>query len=316
VQRGLVDAALSDQYILKRCAGQYPDLLDFLEERPYRTLPICWATRKGDQAWLQHLDASIENLEDRGWLPRLRAQYHEIPWATPTNGDSAPLTSVRGSPITDYISAFFTGISYTLFISIGAISLGTLLGVPLALCITDRRSQGLIPRLLFYFAHVYVYFFLAVPALVLIIMLYYNSYLTAMSATASALLSLGVNLSPFVAKIVASGIRNISPGIIEAAEVFGYSQRQIDIKFRFNLTLKSCLQPLFVQYFTTIKLSSLASVIGVTEILHRSQQVIRETYRTTETYLIVVVCYLAIVVPISVLADRYEALTKIQGARG
>jgi ABC-type amino acid transport system permease subunit len=69
---------------------------------------------------------------------------------------------------------------------------------------------------------------------------------------------------------------------------------------------RSSLQPLLVQWFTTIKLSSLASVIGVTEVLHRSQQVIRETYQTELSYTILVLCYVLIVIPVALLADRYE----------
>lgn len=105
----------------------------------------------------------------------------------------------------------------------------------------------------------------------------------------------------------------MKPEYIQAARVFGYSERQIAVKFRFLLTVKSCLQPLLVQYFTTIKLSSLASIIGVTEVLHKSQQVIRETYQTTEAYLVLVLCYAVVVIPLSILADRYEALSRNGG---
>lgn len=60
------------------------------------------------------------------------------------------------------------------------------------------------------------------------------------------------------------------------------------------------------QYYTTVKMSSLASVIGVVEIINVSQQVIYDTYKTLEVYAIVGVAYAIIVVPFAVLAKRYE----------
>ena len=50
-------------------------------------------------------------------------------------------------------------------------------------------------------------------------------------------------------------------------------------------------------YINQIKLSSLASVIAVNEILHMGNIIISQTYRPLEVYTIVAVMYLLIIMP-------------------
>ena len=124
-----------------------------------------------------------------------------------------------------------------------------------------------------------------------------------LSSTTVAIIALGINLSPFVSKIISAGINNIEGDYLDAARAFGYKQSKIFWYFKIPLIYKQSMQPLLVQWYTTIKLSSLASVIGVTEVLNRSQQVIYATYQTEHVYMILAVCYMLIVIPIALLAD-------------
>jgi polar amino acid transport system substrate-binding protein len=178
VERGRVDAALSDQFILKRYVAQHPRVVDALENAPYAVLPISWAVRKGDLRWLQYINSRIAFYDQSGWLRHLRLEYSQIPWAPPANETIAPETPKRF--VADYAWAFFTGVLYTIGISVAAIIIGTSIGIPLALLITQSRARGWrwVPVQI---AKAYIYLFLAVPPLVLIIILYYNNYLVALT---------------------------------------------------------------------------------------------------------------------------------------
>jgi polar amino acid transport system permease protein len=314
VERGLADAALSDQYILRLYAAGHPTVKDALENNPYDVLPICWATRKGDDRWMSYLNQQLTQLHDKGWLRRLSAAYPMIPFAKPTGETAVPLSNPKSSLIGTYFWAFGSGIAYTVAISIAAIILGSLLGTMFALLLANSSSSPL-QKILRFLTGGIVYALLAIPPLVLIIIFYYNNLLSPLNSATAAIIALGINLSPFVAKIIASSVKSIPMDFIHAAKVFGYSDLQILIRFKMPLVLRNSLWPLLVQWYTTIKLSSLASVIGVTEVLHRSQQVIRETYRTEEVYLILVICYMFIVIPLALLADHYEYKLIGRGAR-
>lgn len=84
VKNGMADAALSDQYILRRYIFYNPSLKDALSESPYFILPICWAVsqKKNDDTLLQKLDTIIKDLENNGFLDSLKLKYiDKIPFA-------------------------------------------------------------------------------------------------------------------------------------------------------------------------------------------------------------------------------------------
>lgn len=310
VQTGRADAALTDQYIIRRFIAENPGYKDALENNPYYVLPICWAVRKGDKNWLKLINSQITKLKESSWLNELQNYYPMITWAEAPSSATAstdikiPAISPLGLFI-NYVPTFISGIKNTVIISFFSILIGTVIGILSALMLASKR-KNVGARILKTFLNVCVYSLLAIPALVLIIMLYYNNILIGLNSSAVAIIALGFNLSPFAAKIIATGIKNIEPQYLEAAKAHGYSNYKIALKFKLPMIKQSSLQPLLVQWFTTIKLSSLASVIGVAEILHRSQQVIRETYQTELSYIILVFCYVIIVVPIALIADYYE----------
>lgn len=300
------DAALSDQYITNRCLREQPTLRDPFQSEPYHVLPISWATRKGDDRLRSQLNLQITQLESTGWLRRHRSQYPAVPWAAPSTG---ALLGPVDRRIREYSKAFLWGIACTIGVSAGAIAIGTILGVLIGIFISRAHTSAL-ARFVAGASRAYVYSALAVPALALILIVYYNRYTTYLTATTAAILALALNLAPFIAKIVSAAIQNIDPKYLEAAEAFGFSARQIDRRFRLPLASRGSMQPVIVEWITTIKLSSLASIIGVTEILYQSQQVIRETYLTGEVYAVLVFCYMCIVIPLSLIGDYYDYLSK------
>jgi len=70
--------------------------------------------------------------------------------------------------------------------------------------------------------------------------------------------------------------------------------------------LRVILPPLAGQFASLIKDSSLLSVIGIGEFTLAAQQVNSATYRTLESYLPLAVGYLALTLPVSLLARHLE----------
>ena len=200
--------------------------------------------------------------------------------------------------------AFITGLKYTFFISFSSIILGTMLGGAIALVLSKKGSD-------FFFnafkkiLKIYVYIFLAVPALVLLVFTAYNEFVK-LSSTLAAVIALSINLSPFASRIIESGIKNVDRSYLVAAKSFGYSPKQILFKFKLPLIVKLSLQPLLVQWITTIKLSSLASIIGVTELLFQGTNIISETYDTEESYVLVMIYYGIIIFLFTRLVDYID----------
>ena len=176
-----------------------------------------------------------------------------------------------------YASLIQTGIVLTFLVSFLSILFGTIGGVLLALLIAKgkRMAWSLLldsPTLSF------IYVLLGIPALVLLYLTYYTGV---QSIFWSAVIALSINLLPFVAKIITASIREIQQDQLNSAIAFGYTPWQVTKYFKLGFIIRHSFQPLLVQYYTTIKLSSFAGLIGLTEVYHASQEIIKETQDPT-----------------------------------
>lgn len=213
-------------------------------------------------------------------------------------GDTVRATIIR------YLPELRMGIARTLAVSAVAILLGTLVGGAVAYVVTSNdRSRWLaaVRGLLEYS----IYVMLALPVIVVIYIVYYSmGRVDALWMVAT--LALAINLSPFVAKILIGSIRSIPRQQIEAARAFGYKDRDIARFFKIRYVVAVSAQSLLVEYYTTIKLSSLTAAIGYAEVLHVSQDIIKETQDPVTAYIVLALCYTAIVMPLAVFADYLE----------
>jgi len=208
-----------------------------------------------------------------------------------------PLETIR-----TYASLIKTGIILTFLVSLLSIVFGTIGGVVLALLIAKRKRTALSmivdsPTLSL------IYVLLGIPALVLLYLTYYSGV---HSIFWSAVIALSINLLPFVAKIITGSIREINQDQLNSAIAFGYTPWQVIRYFKLGFVIRHSFQPLLVQYYTTIKLSSFAGLIGLTEIYHASQEIIKETQDPATSYFVLASAYVIIVTPFAILADYFE----------
>lgn len=82
VKLGKADAALSDQYVLRKYVLNNPEVKDALADNPYDVLPICWSVRKNqhDAALLAYVNAQLEKIESSGKLAEIMSRYPTIPF--------------------------------------------------------------------------------------------------------------------------------------------------------------------------------------------------------------------------------------------
>ncbi|WP_278361588.1 amino acid ABC transporter permease [Stutzerimonas kunmingensis] len=207
----------------------------------------------------------------------------------------------------EYRWVFAKSIWLTVELSVLAIILGTVLGVIMGAGRAIEPRSWLM-RSVWGASTVYVYLQLAIPALVLLVWMYYCLPLMGIHISGfwTAVIALGTNLSPFAAEIFRSSLRNMPRGEMQAASAMGYTPVQIFLYFSVPHFVRNSIPPLMGQYYTTLKMSSLASVIGVFEIINTAQEVINQTYKTIEVYTMVALCYAIVVIPFAILAKRYE----------
>jgi len=199
--------------------------------------------------------------------------------------------------------AILTGALVTLELAMLSIFFGSLIGLGLALLKSSRNKA------IKFTAASIIEVFRDLPLLVLMVWLFYTlPPITGIqvSAFATAVLALSLNLGAFSAEIFRAGFNSVPKGQIEAAKVLGLKNIHSFRHIIFPQALKVILPPLTGRYIETIKLTSLASIIAVNELLHQGQNLISVSYRPLEVYTAVALMYLAIIVPLSLLLQKVE----------
>ena len=199
------------------------------------------------------------------------------------------------SSLFDYRSLLLHGAFVTLYLTLGAAFIGAILGP----CIGMMRQSGY--WWLSATAGVYVELFRSTPTLVQVVWVYFAlPVITGIQLTGvmSVLLTLGLHEGAYVGEIFRAGIRSIDRGQMFAAKAIGMSYGRAMRRIILPQALKRMVPPLINEFASLMKLTSLASVIAVPELLHAADSVISFTFRPMETYTVIAVIYAALVLPI------------------
>ncbi len=205
------------------------------------------------------------------------------------------LSAILRNP--EYTSMLLHGIEMTFVIYIGSWLLAMILAL-LLLCIRfsplrfgDRAVAA------------YVSYHRNVPTLVQLMLWYFGiftllpagltSWLAAHNAEAIfAVIGLGLCQAAYFSEDLRSGLRSVSPGQMEAAKALGHGYISA---MRFVIMpqgVRNALPPLINHSVSLFKNSSLAIVIGASELTHAVKEVENLSFRTFEIYLIGTVLYL------------------------
>jgi polar amino acid transport system permease protein len=203
-----------------------------------------------------------------------------------------------------YLPALWHALWVTLVLSGLSIIFGSIMGVVVG-AVSSLRSP------VRYLARLYIELFLGLPVLVILIWLYYVlpyfGRQFAFDPFWTATLALSLSLSGFVAEVIEGGFKAIPRGQLEAAYMLGLDRFQAIRHIILPQAIGIMWPALVVQYITTYKFSTLASVIGVNEILHIGSQIIQQTYRPIEVYTAIAFIFAATVYPLNLLARHLHS---------
>ena len=193
------------------------------------------------------------------------------------------------------------GFGTTLMLSALVIPLGLAGGLLLALAST-HASRGVRAS-----AMVYVDFFRAFPPLVLLIFIYFGFPFLSIDMPKLAAVALGffLNTSSYYGEIFRAGIESIARGQMEAALSMGLTKGQAYRHVIVPQAVKNVLPDLVSNTLEVIKLTTLASVVALPELLNNARQAQALTYNATPIVLAALM-YLALLWPIVRLMSRLE----------
>ncbi|WP_102026377.1 amino acid ABC transporter permease [Salirhabdus sp. Marseille-P4669] len=207
------------------------------------------------------------------------------------------------SIIVEYLPFFLKGTMVTLGISFMGILIGVLVGLFIAL---GKMSPSRIVRLPF---TIYINIIRGTPTLVQIFLIHF-AVLPAIyedrTAILSAIVTLSINSSAYVAEIFRAGIESIHNGQMEAARSLGMTKVQAMRFIIIPQATRRVIPPLGNEFITLIKESSLAAMIAAEELFYWGKAAVGKYYAVWEPYLTVALIYLVIVLGMTYLLQIVE----------
>lgn len=206
------------------------------------------------------------------------------------------------SILIDRIPNLLMGCLVTLEISLAALVLGMMIGIVLALF---RISSV---KALRSFSMSYIWVVRGTPLLVQLFILYFGlpQLGIELSSMTAGILGIGLNTSAYIAEIIRSGIIAIDSGQMEAAESLGMSYPKAMIRIIAPQVTRIIIPSLLNQFIITLKNSSIASLVTITELMRAGNQIIYATFRSFEVYTAVALLYLIMCSSLMVLSIYVE----------
>lgn len=212
------------------------------------------------------------------------------------------------SVVVPYWTVFVAGVQITFGLTAVALVIGIGLGLILALA----KSSGI--RAIAWPTYAYIEFFRTTPPLVQIIWFYFGMpVLTGIDFTAfeAAAIALGLNMAAFFAEIFRAGLQGIDRTQWHAAQVLGLSRADALRFVVLPQAIRIVLPPTGTTVILLIKGTSLASAIGVSELMRVGQLISLETFRPLESLTVVAIMYFVITYPVALLFRAAEKRLRV-----
>jgi polar amino acid transport system permease protein len=198
-------------------------------------------------------------------------------------------------------SGFLEATLMTLKITAVALILGTILGLVFALMKISRS------KILQTIANLYITIIRGTPLIVQIMFLYFGiTQLIVLSGFWAGAIALAIHNGAYIAEIFRGSIQGIDRGQREASSSLGMTRAQSMRRIIFPQALKRSIPPLGNQFIITLKDSSLVYIISVPELFAMANREAAQSYQSLETFLVVGVYYLVLVMIFTYLLKLYE----------
>jgi polar amino acid transport system permease protein len=162
-------------------------------------------------------------------------------------------------------------------------------------------------------AWVYNWLFRATPTLLQLFFIWYalpqlwsgfaSSWFTPFMA---AFIALALNEGAYMSEIIRAGLISVDPGQELAGRALGMSRRRVLRRIVVPQAVRIVIPPTGNEFITLLKLTSLASIISLHEILTASQELAVVKFQYTEPLLAALLYYLAIVSVLMLVQARLE----------
>jgi polar amino acid transport system permease protein len=190
-------------------------------------------------------------------------------------------------PVFAHLDLLLWGLAQTVQFSILSIIFGTLIGM------LGAAGRAFGPRWLSAIIGVYVEVVRNTPLLVQLYVVFFSLPLIGLKFTpgTSAVIALSVHLGAYATEILRAGVESISPGQIEAARSLGLSRYRIIRHVVLVPAVRAVYPALSAQFVLQLMGTSIIGAIAAEELTAVANNMVMQTFRSFEIYIVVAVIY-------------------------
>ncbi len=211
-----------------------------------------------------------------------------------------------------YVKGFLValqGVPVTVGVTLIAMVTGVVLGLVLALMKMARI------KVLTALASLYIEIIRGTPLIVQALIMAYGLPQLLQSSGISfrwpyliipAVIVCGLNSAAYVAEVIRSGIQAVDKGQMEASRSLGLSYAKSMRLVILPQAIRTMVPSIINQFIITLKDTSILSVIGFPELTNMGKTIAGNTFKSLQTWAIVGIMYMIVIVALSKLAKRIE----------
>ena len=219
--------------------------------------------------------------------------------------------------IAEYMPYYFKGIKYTLLISFVAVLFGAIFGSILFYMKSSNFHIWKIKPLKM-LSVAYIEIIRGTPMILQIFIVYAGAepFLGIdLTALQSAFIAIALNSAAYVSEIVRAGIDAVDKGQMEAARSLGMKKSTAMILIVVPQAIRNILPAIGNEFVTVIKESSMASVVGVGELMYAAKIVQGSTYRSLEPLIVAAGFYFILTFTLGRVISLIERRMKVSDIR-
>lgn len=208
---------------------------------------------------------------------------------------------------------FVDGLKITFIVTIGALILGVIIGLFIAIIRTahdnyTNKKPPFILSIINSICKLYLTIIRGTPMMVQLLVMGFVIMVpkTDFATIVCGIITLGINSGAYVAEIVRSGLMSINIGQTEAGRSLGFNYVQTMWHIIIPQAVKNILPALGNEMITLLKDTSLVSVIALRDVTKQTQNIISKTYQAYVPYISLAIIYLVIVILLTRLLSIFE----------
>ena len=199
--------------------------------------------------------------------------------------------------------SLLSGLEVTILIAVASLFFAFFIGIVLAVLGLSHYRLGKA------FYHFYIHLVRGVPVMIFALFLFFGVGALLhlkFNPICAAIITLTINASAYLAEIFRGGIQAVDKGQVEAARSLGLGYFRTLYKVVLPQAIKIMIPPIINQFITTLKDTSILSVISVRELTMNSQIIIAKNYMPFEVYSFAAGIYLVVIIALSLFAKWVE----------